>query len=327
MPIWKYTAREIDRIVQSDTGAPKCYFRGANFHLHTVPIWKRKFLLHGYRLANATGAFSFEEDGCFDCGLLAGIAGMSGNCPFCANQLQILVGGWAPPGPNHLKVCSTCGWWFAFRYDWREHVETHRRLPDTVLGAMGSLGTVSVKKDTLSAVGALRHAMEEDLHELGSFEPRALEELIAGVFHNWGYRVELTRECRDGGIDVFLYDGAGDIIAIQIKRTKRTIGVHLVREMLGAMVLNGATRGVFVSTSGYSLDAVRAARCARESGGLYLNLMDGDELLRMLAVERYSSQQTSKRPAHVCNEKDLWFDPYSIPLVPLYCRRVINARE
>lgn len=88
--------------------------------------------------------------------------------------------------------------------------------------------------------------MRFDIH------PRKLEQVVESIFTNMGYKVELTVYAKDHGVDLFLIrDPNGDPVAVQVKRfgPNNKIGVSAIREFLGAMLLNRAPSGIFVTTS------------------------------------------------------------------------------
>ncbi|WP_442909290.1 restriction endonuclease [Ideonella sp. BN130291] len=97
----------------------------------------------------------------------------------------------------------------------------------------------------------------------------------------FGYRAEATAYTSDGGIDVVLEDSAGERIGVQVKRQKRSIEVEQIRAFLGALVLGGYARGVFVSSSRFSQASTGAARKSTESV-LPIDLVDADRFFDML---------------------------------------------
>ena len=63
----------------------------------------------------------------------------------------------------------------------------------------------------------------------------------------------------DGGIDIFL-ERQGERVGIQCKHWKSwTVGVKVVREMIGALADAGLKKGIIVSLNSYSQDAIKLA--------------------------------------------------------------------
>lgn len=87
----------------------------------------------------------------------------------------------------------------------------------------------------------------------------------------------------DGGVDgVIREDQLGlDRVYLQAKRYQpgNTIGSEAVQAFIGALIGKGAQKGVFITTSSFSRQALAAAS---QSGTLRLVLIDGTELTRLM---------------------------------------------
>ncbi len=87
----------------------------------------------------------------------------------------------------------------------------------------------------------------------------------------------------DGGVDgVIREDQLGlDRVYLQAKRYQpgNTIGSEAVQAFIGALIGKGAQKGVFITTSSFSRQALAAAS---QSGTLRLVLIDGAELTRLM---------------------------------------------
>jgi restriction system protein len=78
----------------------------------------------------------------------------------------------------------------------------------------------------------------------------------------------------DGGIDLDLWR-AGERVIVQCKQWKRQVPVEKVRELLGVVTGEGASRGVLVAPGGFT-------RAAREfAHGKALELVDAEGLLKL----------------------------------------------
>lgn len=101
-----------------------------------------------------------------------------------------------------------------------------------------------------------------DRNRLYQLNPRQFEELVASIFDNFGFVVELTARTRDGGYDVMaVKDGHIGVhkYLIECKRytPPNTVGVGVVRN-LGGVILGGAggrPRGILATTSYFTSDA------------------------------------------------------------------------
>src|SRR5438270_12256939 len=113
---------------------------------------------------------------------------------------------------------------------------------------------------------------------------RDLEAVVGEAYRREGYSV-LPRggPQPDGGVDLELRRGDERLI-VQCKHwLNRKVPVQKVREMLGVVVAEGATGGVFVATTGFTVEARRSAV------GQPLTLIDGPAFSRLA--------QTVQQPA------------------------------
>lgn len=104
---------------------------------------------------------------------------------------------------------------------------------------------------------------------LYSLHPRKFEELVAAIFKNNGFTVQLTPETRDGGVDIIAVQHStftGDTVnLIECKRYSPTqkVGIGVVQRLIGAVYQRQATKGVIVTTSFFSRDAQQAAQSCK----------------------------------------------------------------
>lgn len=204
---------------------------------------------------------------CLYCGLAAG--------PMHAVYRYVVFG----QLKGEFKICLACGWWCKNRRSSRiRHEERFFSMWGTC-GELKHLDLTNIETPIQEVKQYLRvqPAARFDLH------PRRLEELVAQVFRDFGWAVEVTAYQNDGGIDAFLQDGSGRRIGVQVKRYQNTIEVEQIRALVGALVLQGLTRGSFVATSTFSRAATRAA-AAYSARGFPVELLDGQRLLQALQV-------------------------------------------
>jgi restriction system protein len=96
----------------------------------------------------------------------------------------------------------------------------------------------------------------EERHEMN---PTLFERTVASVFRDLGFHTRATGCSGDGGIDVILQDSGGSRIGVQVKRYRHTIQVNQIRELTGALVLKGLTKGIFVTASAFTTGAPAVA--------------------------------------------------------------------
>lgn len=98
----------------------------------------------------------------------------------------------------------------------------------------------------------------EFMHELS---PRKFELLIAKLFSDHGFDVEVTPATRDGGYDIFakLRNPVTCFVAlVECKKYSRDrrVGVEVVRGLYGVTEMNGANQGLVVTSSFFTRGAV-----------------------------------------------------------------------
>jgi hypothetical protein len=100
------------------------------------------------------------------------------------------------------------------------------------------------------------------LYEVSS---RKFEEIIAELFSNEGFEVELTRATRDNGVDIIAVSRRMNItqkLVVECKRyaADNRVGIGVVQRLLGVKTQFNANQAVVVTTSSFSRDAVNVAR-------------------------------------------------------------------
>jgi restriction system protein len=80
-------------------------------------------------------------------------------------------------------------------------------------------------------------------------------------FENLGYAVRKTKSGADGGADLLLYNRQNNIDAIvQCKaRKKQYVGVNYIRELLGTMTAKKIKKGILITNSYFTNDALMFA--------------------------------------------------------------------
>lgn len=125
---------------------------------------------------------------------------------------------------------------------------------------------IQTPEETLhSSYLKLRQALAEELLQtLKSCSPSFFESLIVDVLVKMGYggtrqdAGKAVGKSGDGGIDgIIKEDRLGlDIIYLQAKRWEGTVGRPEVQKFAGALMGNGARKGVFITTSNFTREAI-----------------------------------------------------------------------
>jgi restriction system protein len=131
-----------------------------------------------------------------------------------------------------------------------------------------------------------RDLAQELLALVKQCSPQFFERLVVEVLLSMGYggsrkdAGEAIGRAGDGGIDgIIKEDKLGlDVIYIQAKRWEGIVGSKEVRNFVGSLVGQKANKGVFITTSGYTKDALEYV----DSIGHKVILIDGEELAELM---------------------------------------------
>jgi restriction system protein len=102
----------------------------------------------------------------------------------------------------------------------------------------------------------------------------------------------VTAYSGDDGVDMILDAPAGKI-GVQVKRYSGAIAVSQIRELTGALVVNGLTKGMFVTTSGFQSGAARTAEMSARHGDP-IELYDADRFFDALQIAQRTAFDRSR---------------------------------
>ena len=187
---------------------------------------------------------------------------------------------------------------FRTRRHQRSDDESGESAPDQA--PMAAHDDEATPEDLMSAAESENRASVESevLDRLRALDPTAFERLVLNVLTGMGYggksgAVEHTGRIGDGGIDgIIRQDPLGlDRVYLQAKRyaADHSVGRPAIQTFVGALHGQQADRGVFITTSTYSRDAVEYTRFLRER----IVLIDGRELARLMVLNNVGVQDQS----------------------------------
>lgn len=127
---------------------------------------------------------------------------------------------------------------------------------------------------------------QEILNLVKSCSPRFFEKLVVELLLKMGYGGSLkdagkaVGQSGDGGIDgIIKEDKLGlDVIYIQAKRWEGVVGSKEIRNFVGSLVGQKANKGVFITTSGFTKDALEYVKTITHK----VILIDGEMLTRLM---------------------------------------------
>jgi len=211
-------------------------------------------------------------------------------CPFCKERLPELH--WRGGDGNihqgmrstRVGVCQICGWWRAEEYliSSGDRSGTQYRAHRAIVSSLKHLNLTDITTPVEDVRRYLAAKYEARFH----VHPKLMEETVASVFRDHGYEAKVTGRSGDDGVDVILVKGR-DQIGVQVKRYKNLIQVEQIRSLQGALVLNGLTKGIFVTTSGFQSGGKGTVRRLAERG-YAIELFDAERFYGALSIAQRS---------------------------------------
>lgn len=190
-----------------------------------------------------------------------------------------------PPSIDH-DVLRQCPQFTAFLSRTRGTIETPAPASKITPSEPSSTPDEQITTASLALTEALRDSV---LARVLEAPPIFFEKLIVDLLLAMGYggsRAEAGEHLGgtgDGGVDgVIREDQLGlDRVYLQAKRYQpgNTIGSETVQAFIGALIGKGAQKGVLITTSSFSKQALAVAN---QSGSLRLVLIDGEELTKLM---------------------------------------------
>jgi hypothetical protein len=123
---------------------------------------------------------------------------------------------------------------------------------------------IAVTKEThFKSAEAALHAASKNPAMLESLNPYDFERLVAELFKERGYEVEVPSSSHEIGADFILKaKDEQELVVVEVKKLSRQsrVSVETVRQLLGAVTgVAGASLGMLVSTSGFTAAAFALA--------------------------------------------------------------------
>ncbi|NJL26620.1 MAG: restriction endonuclease [Thermoanaerobaculia bacterium] len=181
-----------------------------------------------------------------------------------------------------------------YREIWDEYQKSPQKLHQRASDIRAKYGVKAEVffDDTKTKISELRIVSIEDelkkwlaknpsrVYELTS---RSFEILVSSILKNFGFDVELTKQSRDSGVDIYAYvrtQVANFLMLVECKRyaAKRPVGLGYVQRMYGVQQDLGANKSMIVTTSFFSAEAQKIHKRHETQ----MQLADFDELNRWL---------------------------------------------
>lgn len=149
------------------------------------------------------------------------------------------------------------------------------------------------------------------LDSLKESDPYFFEQVVLRLLQAMGYGIagsgHVTPRSHDGGIDGIIHeDKLGlDTVCIQAKRWDGTVGRRIVQEFVGSMDLYRSRKGVILTTSQFSSDALDYVDRIE---GKKVALIDGDQLCRLMMDHKIGV--TIRQTYEILDVSQDFFDAY-----------------
>jgi HJR/Mrr/RecB family endonuclease len=159
---------------------------------------------------------------------------------------------------------------------------------ETRLGSSADLvlpaGSSILKVDLESVNEQLARYLAKHPEKLYDLRHRKFEELIAELFKDMGYEVELGPGTKDGGVDVRAISKSAVGTALTLIQCKKNhpsnpVGVEVVTRLYGTLAIENATSGLVVTTSFFTA----GAKAERDRVPYRLGLADYDRVVEFLS--------------------------------------------
>lgn len=173
--------------------------------------------------------------------------------------------------------------------DFKEKMDSYRKKKDETIEFKEPSDEVSKTPEELIQSGfeKIRSSLQIDLlAKLKSVHPAFFEQIVVDLLVKMGYGGSLeeagkaTKYTNDEGIDgIIKEDKLGlDVIYIQAKRWEGTVSRPEIQKFVGALAGKRAKKGVFITTSNFSRDAIAYS----EQMDTKIVLIDGEELTQYM---------------------------------------------
>ena len=226
------------------------------------------------------------------------------DCPFCRCELLVLDDLMDVEQQGALDcstvytVCPVCGWWNIHQ----TIVSTHNPGWSYSKGAAAVLREFALD-DVSAPIDEVRRHLTKKYDSRFTINPYVYEEVVASVFRLIGYDVKVTGHSGDDGIDVVLQRN-DSVIGVQVKRYKHAIKVEQIRSLAGALVLNGMTEGIFVTTSRFQSGAEDTVSRYHERG-FAIQLWDASRFYEALQIAETAVDRSYERLAQLLRVVEL----------------------
>lgn len=204
--------------------------------------------------------------------------------------------------------CPLCGW-MGYKFVW-----------DPFYGDDSYLKFLTFNKFDINnehvAIDYIISHLKKNFSDIYMISPRRFEEIVARIFSEIGFRTMLTKETRDGGVDVFLYDETSGelkgIVECKRNRKDRLVGIGTVQRLAGSAIQWEAKKAYLVTTSQFSQPAIQSARKISNHSNVDLDLWEATDVFHAMKAfqqNNFSLANLSENSRdNIIYNNSLWFN-------------------
>jgi hypothetical protein len=124
--------------------------------------------------------------------------------------------------------------------------------------------------------------------EILEISPKEFELFVALLYARKGYRTKVTKASRDGGFDVIAFADSHHEqgLLIQAKHTRKTVGISIIRELIGARFLAEDELNSYMLVVATTGKFSKPAKITEEQNPALIRLIDYDKLQKELRMIR-----------------------------------------
>jgi len=197
------------------------------------------------------------------------------------------------------RICACCGWW-SYAYEEQDCVESGSTI-DAYLSQLKCLAV----HDPKVPLEQLMKYLSNKPHILSDIHHRKFEEAMAFIYREvYGYEVELTKQTKDKGVDLYIFDSESGKAVVEVKQKRnpqQPVSVSALRGLVGA-ARPQHTEDIHLITNGrFSIECYKYKE-AVEATNLKVRLVDFHDIASALDLLRHD------------DFTDFASTPYSCPL-------------
>jgi restriction system protein len=165
-------------------------------------------------------------------------------------------------------------------------------VTDSLGGALIAVGIAVVLVIVISVFRSMRlskRLKQSGIADIDEMSGRQFEEYLGTLFNSQGYNVSYTPATGDFGADLILKKGK-EIVVVQAKRYKKSVGIKAVQEVIPAKTMYNATAAWVVTNSNYTKQALTLGK---RNG---VRMIDREQLIR-LSIDMKTANEKTKSVA------------------------------